>query len=300
MGFSERTKQELARIMPEKRCCRIAELSAFYDFDGYLMGQGRYLDISHSSPTVARKIATLIKRLFPQVKTQVLVQRARLRKNQVCTIRVLTSEYAQLVYKAFQTQAYTETDPRYLTNRCCQRAYLRGAFSSHGSVTNPERTYHLEIFTEKSEIAKRVLMTMNVLGLEAKMTNRKANLLIYLKDSDAIATSLNIMGAHNALLKFENIRVLKDMRNEVNRLVNCETANVEKTIQAAIAQIESIKQIQARMPLADLPPKLYEIAKLRIENPYSSLKELGELAQPPISKSGVNYRLRQLLKISQS
>lgn len=299
MSFSETTKRELARIIPDNHCCRLAELSAFYDFNGYLMGQGRYLDINHSSPTVARKIANLVKGLFPDVHTQILVQRARLRKNQVCTVRVLTQKYAEQVHSAFQNQLYVDNTSKVLLNRCCQRAYLRGAFLSHGSVTNPERTYHLEIFTEKTEVAKKVLATMHALRLEAKITTRKANQLIYLKDSDLIVTFLNIVGAHNALLKFENTRVLKEMRNDVNRLVNCETANVDKTIQAAIVQIEAIKQIQARMPLSDLPPKLSEMAKLRIENPYASLKELGEMANPEISKSGVNYRLRQLMKISQ-
>ncbi len=122
---------------------------------------------------------------------------------------------------------------------------------------------------------------------------------MYLKNGEQIVTLLNLMGAHHALLKFESIRVLKDMRNQVNRLVNCETANVDKTIQAAIRQTEIVKFIEAHMPLSNLPPKLYEIARLRIDNPYATLKELGEMTRPSLSKSGVNYRFNQLAKISE-
>ncbi|MFY9437353.1 MAG: DNA-binding protein WhiA, partial [Limnochordia bacterium] len=129
---------------------------------------------------------------------------------------------------------------------------------------------------------------------------RKGDLLVYLKDGDDIVTLLNLMGAHNALMHLENVRVEKDMRNRINRLVNCETANVEKTIQAAVEQIDAVERIRKHMNLSDLPPKLAEIAALRIENPYATLKELGEMANPPISKSGVNYRLQQLIKLSKS
>jgi DNA-binding protein WhiA len=187
-----------------------------------------------------------------------------------------------------------------LAKNCCQRAYVRGAFLSHGSVTNPERTYHLEIFTEKSEVAERVLLTINSLGLSARMTGRKGDLVVYLKDGDQIVTLLNLMGAHKALLHVENVRIVKDMRNQVNRLVNCETANVDKTIKAAVAQIEAVEKIQKHMDLSELPPKMAEIARLRVENPYASLKELGEMAEPPISKSGVSYRIQQLINMSKS
>jgi len=298
VGFSENTKRELAHIMPESRCCRIAELSAYYDFGGYLLGGGRYLDINHYSPVIARKILTLIKELFPSAHTQVLVQRSRARKNQLCTVRVLTEHDAALVYQAISNQEYAATDPKILMRQCCKRAYVRGAFLSHGSIANPEKTYHLEIFTDKYEVARRVTATINALGLSAKMTTRKGDMLVYLKDAEEIVTLLNLMGAHSALLRLENIRVVKDMRNQINRLVNCETANVDKIIQASIDQIEAVKHIQKHMNLSDLPPKLAQIARLRIDNPYASLKELGEMCDPPLSKSGVNYRMKKLIELS--
>ncbi|MFB5066428.1 MAG: DNA-binding protein WhiA [Candidatus Wallacebacter cryptica] len=298
MGFSEETKRELAHVYPETNCCRLAELSAYYDFNGYHFGS--YLDINHFMPLIARKILTLTKQVFPEAATQVLVQKARARKNQVCTVRVLTKQAAEEFYQALRDQDYLDDDKKVLAKNCCQRAYVRGAFLSHGSVTNPKRTYHLEIFTEKSEVAERVLLTINSLGLSARMTGRKGDLVVYLKDGDQIVTLLNLMGAHKALLHVENVRIVKDMRNQVNRLVNCETANVDKTIKAAVAQIEAVEKIQKHMDLSELPPKMAEIARLRVENPYASLKELGEMAEPPISKSGVSYRIQQLINMSKS
>lgn len=298
MGFSERVKSELTHVIPQERCCILAELSAFYDFNGYLMGGGRYLDISHSSPLITRRIKNLIKKAYPTIETRLLVQRAKIRRDQIFTIRIPTEESAQLVYQAITKQKNCNHSQKGLAKQCCQRSYVRGAFLSHGSVTNPERNYHLEIFTDKSEIANRVKLTICSLGINARMTSRKNNMLVYIKDGEQIATLLNLIGAHTALLEFENVRVLKDMRNQINRLVNCETANVDKTISAAIMQIEIIRHIQSHMSLSKLPPKLYEIARLRIENPYATLKELGEMVTPQISKSGVNYRLQQLAKLS--
>jgi len=300
VAFSKDTKRELARVIPEERCCRIAELSAYYDFNGYLFGGGKYLDFYHFTPLIARKILTLVKGVFPEVQTQLLVQRARARKNQVYTVRVLQPVDARMVHEAMRSQEYLDQEREILALSCCRKAYVRGAFLGHGSVTNPKKTYHLEIFTEKYEVAQKVYHNINAFGLEAKITTRKGDLLVYLKDADHIVTLLNLMGAYNALMQLENVRIVKDMRNRVNRLVNCETANVEKTIQAAVEQIDAVEKIQKHMSLSDLPPKLAEIATLRIENPYATLKELGQMINPPISKSGVNYRLQQLIKISKS
>jgi len=294
MAFSDDVRNELARVVPAARCCRAAELSAFYDLDGMLMGTAKqYLDFTTSSPLVARKVLTLLKSLYPDITVQVLVRRSRSRRTQVCTVRVLRSSEALAVYEELKGLAYAGSG-RYLRKKCCRRAYIRGAFLSHGSITNPERTYHLEISTDHSHAAERVLASLNSLNLNAGVTQRKGSLVIYIKDGEDIATVLNLMGAHQALLNFENVRVLKEMRNQVNRLVNCETANVDKTIQAAMAQVEDIRLIEKHIGLDELPPKLRQVARLRLENPYASLKELGDMCHPPMSKSGVNYRIRQL------
>lgn len=294
MTFSDQTRNELARVIPSARCCRIAELSAMYELDGFLLGEyNQYLDFNNSSPVVARKILLLLKGLYPEIPTQVLVVKSRSRRTQICTVRVLGREAAGQVYQDFKDQSVLEESgiPR---KKCCRRAYLRGAFLSRGSITNPERTYHLEISSEQTVLAEKILETMLSLNLEAGITQRKGTLVVYMKDGQQIVNLLNLMGAHSALLHFENVRVMKDMRNQINRLVNCETANVDKTVKAAMEQLEDIRLLDEVIGLEELPPKLQEVARLRQANPYASLQELGDLMVPPMSKSGVNYRIRQI------
>ncbi len=294
MSFSDDVRQELARVIPRARCCRIAELSAFYDLEGFLLGdKNQVLDFNNSSPLVARKILLLLKGLYPEIPTQVLVSKSRSRRTQICTVRVLGSEAAGQVYQDFKSQGVLgELEiPR---KKCCRRAYLRGAFLSNGSITNPEKAYHLEISTVQTRLAQKILEMMASLGLDAGITERKGSLVAYLKDGGQIVNMLNLLGAHNALLHFENVRVLKDMRNQVNRLVNCETANVEKTVKAAMDQIKDIQAIDQAIGLEELPPKLREAARVRLANPYASLQEIGDLMVPKMSKSGVNYRFRQI------
>lgn len=294
MSFSDDVRHELARVIPGARCCRIAELSAFYELEGFLLGSNnQVLDFNNSSPLVARKILLLLKGLYPDIPTQVLVVKSRSRRCQLCTVRVLGGGPAGQVYQDFKDQSVLgELDiPR---KKCCRRAYLRGAFLSNGSITNPERAYHVEISTEQSRLAEKILEIMTSLGLDGGITQRKGSLVIYMKDGGQIVHVLNLMGAHNALLRFENVRVMKDMRNQVNRLVNCETANVDKTVKAAMDQLEDIQAIDAAIGLEELPPKLREIARVRLENPYASLQEIGDLMVPKMSKSGVNYRFAQI------
>jgi DNA-binding protein WhiA len=296
MTFSDEVRSELARVIPGARCCRIAELSAFYELAGFLLGaNNQFLDFNNSSPLVARKIFLLLKGLYPDLPTQVLVVKSPSRRVQICTVRVLGRAWAGRVYQDFKDQSVL-TESNVPRKKCCRRAYLRGAFLSNGSITNPERGYHLEISTEQSRLAEKIVGVMTSLSLEAGITQRKGSLVAYLKDGTQIVTMLNLIGAHNALLHFENVRVMKDMRNQVNRLVNCETANVDKTVKAAMDQLEDIQIIDATIGLQELPPKLREVARVRLENPYASLQEIGGLMVPKMSKSGVNYRFRQLQK----
>ncbi|MDI9441635.1 MAG: DNA-binding protein WhiA [Firmicutes bacterium] len=299
MTFSSQTRNELARVIPSARCCRIAELSALYDLDGFLLGrQNQYLDFNSSLPLVARKTWLLLKGLYPDLPVQVLLVKSRSRRSQVCTVRVLGKEAAALVYRDLKGQEVVDESgvPR---KKCCRRAYLRGAFLNRGSVTNPEKTYHLEIVTEQTAAAERIFHTMVSLDLEAGLIQRQGSWVVYLKEGQLIVNLLNLMGAHSALLSFENVRVMKDMRNRINRLVNCETANVDKTVKAALDQIEDIERIDAELGLENLPGKLQDVARARLANPYASLQELGNSLSPKLSKSGVNYRLRQLKKIAQ-
>ncbi|HHU62450.1 MAG: DNA-binding protein WhiA [Bacillota bacterium] len=299
MAFSDDTRNELARVIPTARCCRLTELYALYELDGFLFGShNQYLDFNNSSPLVARKILKLVKGLYPDFPTQTLVVKSRSRRTQMCTVRILGRVSAERIYGDFKKLS-VKKDSGIPRKKCCRRAYLRGAFLSRGSITNPEKTYHLEISTEQTMLADKILTIILSLGLEAGITHRKGSLVVYMKDGQQIVNLLNLMGAHGALLHFENIRVMKDMRNQINRLVNCETANVDKTVNAALKQLEHIKTLEEHIGLEELPPKLAQVARVRLENPYASLQELGELMIPKMSKSGINYRLRQIREMAQ-
>ena len=188
-----------------------------------------------------------------------------------------------------------------IKKKCCKRSYLRGAFLAGGSVNNPETSsYHLEIFSLYKEHSESLCELMNSFDLNAKTLERKKGYMTYLKEAEKITDFLIIIGANNAMLKFEDIRILRDMRNSVNRLVNCETANLNKTIGASVRQVENIKYIQGTVGLDVLPEKLREIAELRVAYKDVTLKELGEMVSSgPISKSGINHRLRKIDEIAE-
>lgn len=179
-----------------------------------------------------------------------------------------------------------------------KKAYIKGSFLGSGSVSNPEKGYHLEFVVNSLELAEDLMELVNSFGLTSKVIARKNAYIVYLKEGEQIVDILSIIGAFNSLFEFENVRIVKDMRNNVNRLVNCETANLSKTVNAAVRQVESIKLIERIIGLGRLPKPLRDIAEVRLEYPDESLKELGEMLNPPVGKSGVNHRLRKIEKIA--
>ena len=182
---------------------------------------------------------------------------------------------------------------------CCRRAFIRGAFLASGSLSDPEKFYHFEIVCATEEKAKQLQGIIATFDLEAKIVKRKRYYIVYIKEGSQIVDILNVMEAPVALMELENIRILKDMRNSVNRQVNCETANINKTVSAAVKQIEDIEYIRDTIGLENLPENLEEIARERVERPEATLKELGEALDPPVGKSGVNHRLRKLCDIAE-
>ncbi|MEL7564816.1 MAG: DNA-binding protein WhiA [Dehalobacterium sp.] len=306
MSFSVKTKNELAHIIPHKRCCQLAEFVALMRMDGTIQisaYQRVSLSVITENAAVARKIFKLAKELF-HIQTEILVhKKSRLKKNNVYSIRIPPQpQVGQVLYilgfvdKNNNWLAdFRDSFPHELVkNSCCKRAYLRGAFLGGGSVNNPEGTYHLEIITNNKAHAEAIAGLMHDYSLSAKISGRKNWFVVYLKESEQIVNCLNIIGAHQALLDFENTRIMKEMRNQVNRLVNCETANLNKTVDAAVRQIEAINLIESCMGLNKLSPALRQVAELRINYPDASLKELGEAASPPIGKSGISHRMRKL------
>lgn len=180
------------------------------------------------------------------------------------------------------------------------RAFLREAFLETGSMSNPEKGYHLEFVCEDESQAKKIIKTMQVFDIEAKTVQRKRYTIVYLKESEDIVELLNVMGAHVCLMNLENLRILKDMRNSINRRVNCEAANISKTVSAANKQIEDIQYIKEHYGFDDLSENLRQVAEARLAYPDATLKELGEYLVPPVGKSGVNHRLRKLSELADS
>jgi DNA-binding protein WhiA len=185
-----------------------------------------------------------------------------------------------------------------IMQECCKRAYIRGAFLAAGSISSPEKAYHFEIVCENKEKAVQLAEIIKIFKIDAKIVERKKHFVVYIKEGAGIVDILNVMQAHISLMNLENVRILKEMRNTVNRKVNCETANLTKTVNAAVKQVEDIHYIDSTMGLSSLPDVLKEVARIRLQNPDASLKELGEMMSPPLGKSGVNHRLKRIGEIA--
>lgn len=306
MSFTQKVKNELARIEDGTNCCQLAELKSLLMMSGNVhIGSDYHLSLTFETenPAIARRAFRLSKNLFNLQKEVSVKRRTRLKKSNLYVVRILPQLGAKKAFEAlgvvFTPQGYEiKWDLDILKSRCCHRSYLRGVFLGSGSLSDPEqRTYHLEIVVKDHTNYKIICELMRNFGLNPKMIMKRKRHMIYLKESEQIVDFLNIIGAHSALLSFEGIRVKKEVRNRVNRLVNCETANLNKTVDAAIKQVENIRFIERNLGLDKLPPGLESIARLRLENPDLSLKELGELLNPAISKSGVNHRMRRLQSI---
>ncbi len=307
MSFSAVTKNELARVSGQRPCCRLAELAALVKMDGSIrISSSRRisLGIITENAAVARKIFSLIKTLFG-LQTEVLVQRkTQLKKNNVYWVRIPSQPgLGEILRRLGMLDAAGRLSneavrDELVRRECCRRAYLRGVFLGGGSVNSPEGNYHLEIITDNETFARYIEKLMQKMRLSARISRRKNWFVVYLKESEQIIDFLNLVGAHSALLNFENARIFKDMRNQVNRLVNCETANLNKTVNAAVRHLENIELISDTVGLGQIPESLREVAELRVKYPDASLKELGELIQPRLGKSGVNHRLRKIEEIA--
>ena len=304
-SYSAEVRNELARIVDEQACCKVAELASLMRMGGtMLIGGNSNLGIKFTTENaaVARKTLTLIKSGF-HLKTEVVVTRARrLMKNNSYMIKVVPSPVVTELLSALGIMRGDNinagNDSGILRKACCRRAYLRGSFLGGGSVNRPEGDYHLELVTGNLDFGKTLLRLMKYFSLPVRLIERKNDYVVYLKDGDAIANFLQIIGAHNALLVFENVRVVKDMRNQVNRLVNCETANLQKTVNAAVRQVNCIKLIIERKAFATLPHALREAAEIRLAYPQATLQELVDVMAGRVGRSGMNHRLRKLEQIA--
>lgn len=256
------------------------------------------LDISTENAAIARRVYSLLKKYY-QVHIELLVRKKmRLKKNNVYIVRIPSRVQEILNDLRIVSEGFIFTDgidKEIVGNNCCKRAYLRGAFLAGGSVNNPEgSSYHLEISSMYEEHCKALVDLAGEFHLNARCIERKKGFILYIKEGEKIIEFLSLIGAHQALFKFEDVRIMRDMRNSVNRIVNCETANLNKTISAAVRQIENIKLLQREVGLESLPDKLREVAEIRMAHPDINLKEVGEMLKGTVSKSGVNHRLRKI------
>ena len=304
MSYASDVKKELTMLEVHFGNAK-AELMALIRMNGSLsiVNKQFVLSVQTENPAIARRIYRLLKQSY-DIESELIVRRKmKLKKNNFYIVRLKTGTNEILkdldILDNFQIK---ETVPlEFLDDDAKVRSYLRGAFLATGSVNNPETSrYHLEIYSLYEDHNDTICEMMNRYGLNARKTERRSGYITYLKEAEKIADFLSLIGATNAMLKFEDIRIVRDMRNSVNRIVNCETANLNKIADASKKQIDNIKLIDAKVGIDKLPQKLQEVAIARLGHPEESLKNLGELIPGgPISKSGINHRLRKLNEIAE-
>jgi DNA-binding protein WhiA len=313
-SFAYQLKNELARNVLDKRCCACAELRAFLQLSGKLLirRNSKELVLQTQSAALARRLFSLFKFSF-ELSPQILFSRKnKLQKNNTYFLRIMGKKEAwrvlmELDFFTFHPQngrLILKTHPSLVSRdepveKCCRRAYLAGAFLAGGSMSNPEATYHLEITAPYETYARLIVDNMAFFALPTRYFQRKDDYVVYLKGGEKIGEFLRVISASNALLEFENIRVVKGIRNKTNRLVNCETANLTKTVVAAWEQINDIKVLEETLGLDNLLPSLAQVARLRLMHPEATLRELAAAAVPPLTKSGVYHRLRRIGALAQ-
>lgn len=284
MSFSADVKEELTRHISSARHCQIAELAAMMHFGGQF-GQtdddGLIIGFQTDNSSVLKKGFTLWKKTY-----------------NIDTVMAVSGAVKQDILAKFGDLS-DPVSPMLLKNACCKRAFLRGAYLCTGSMSDPEKSYHLEFVCVRLAQAMQLQEILSDFDIEAKIVRRKKYYVVYLKEGSCIVELLGVMEAHVSLMNLENLRILKEMRNSINRRVNCEAANITKTVNAANKQVEDIILIRDTCGFGQLSDSLREIAEVRLEYPDATLKELGEYLNPPVGKSGVNHRLRKLSEIAE-
>lgn len=284
--------------------CERATLAALIRMEGslFLAGSGRFrIEVDTDSPSVARLLVKLLHEIYG-LKTDWTVRRSVLHKTPNYLIEVpmqkglpeAMKDMGVLTSGGFDRGVY----PKLVEKRCCAAAYLRGAFLGSGFIANPKGDFHFEMSVESEELATGLVELISERDISAKIMQRRSNYIVYMKSGSAISAFLAVVGAHQSALAMENVRVIKSVRNDVNRRVNAELANQQKATEASMEQIMAIHAVVDRYGLESLPPALQEFIKLRVSHPDATLKELGEYADPPLSKSAVYHRVRRIEQLA--
>lgn len=287
MSFSGEVKEELFNCIQNNKHCSVAELSAIVDMCGEIRRDHSgniFLTIKTENELVARKSFTLLKKAY-NIVCDVNIRFHSNKKGRSYTLRCKGDELETIENLMIRTA-------------CCRKAYIRGAFLCSGSITDPKKSYHFEVVCPNQILAEKLQDMIRDFHIEAKCIERKSHQVVYIKEGSQIVDVLSAMGAYSSLMQLENVRIEKEIVNSVNRKVNCETANINKVIAASVRQKEDIHLIETTIGIEKIPENLQSIAYLRMKNPEIPLKELGEMLEPPLGKSGVNHRLRKISEIA--
>lgn len=300
MSFSSEVKAELCRQISSARHCQIAEAAAVFCMCGQAAEGGKKLALRIENPDVAKKFFLLLRRAF-----EINLVDASKAGSSVCLIEGKDAVRFLETVKLLGEDGCLEERQDFISsmvvqNSCCKRAFIRGAFLSGGSISNPQKSYHFEIVCDSAGKAGQLRELIRAFDIESRVVLRKRYHVLYIKEGNQIVDMLGVMGANLALMELENVRILKEMRGTVNRKVNCETANIHKTVSAAVEQMNDILYIRNKIGFDRLPEGLAEVAAARLEQPEATLKELGDSLTVPIGKSGVNHRLRKLKELAKS
>jgi len=310
MSFTSDVKKELTSLDIGRKCCQLAQLTGFITFAGCITlgGGGMGLKVTTDNPAVARLFITLMKEYF-DAKTALKIKESQmLRKGRTYSLSITHDMNADAILREVGILGVMEgsnyikdgIEASNVKKRCCKKAALRGIFMAAGSISDPAKAYHLEICCNTEYLAGDVKKLINSFGLKSKVVKRRSKYVVYLKDAEQISDFLGVIGCTNTLFKFQDIRISKEMKNTANRINNCESANMDKTVNAAIKMIADIDYIDKTVSLDYLPIKLKETAIIRRDNPELSLAELAELFDPPLGKSGLNHRLAKISEIADS
>ncbi len=313
MSFSASVKEELYKHTGMARHCQLAELASILHFCGSIGSteSGNFLQIRAENVLAVRKCFTILRKTFNMSEDTQVCQ-----EGQTGAWSLLVLEQG-LVEKILQGIKFLDAGGSFrkngegavcslrepvnrmmVKNACCQRAFLRGAFVCAGSMSDPEKGYHLEIVCGNERQAEQIRELLAGFGIEGRIVLRKKYFVVYVKEGAGISDFLNVTEAHVALMEFENSRIVREVRNTVNRRVNCETANISKTVPAAARQTEAILFLKEKHGFGNLPESLRQMAEVRLEHPDAPLQELGGYLDPPVGKSGVNHRLRKLCELA--
>lgn len=301
MSFTSDVRDELSHVEPECSHCEKATLAALVRIEGtlFLSGPGKYrVEIATDSASVGRLIIRLLHTIY-DLKTQLTARRSILHKTPNYLIEIPAQK--GLAPALRDMGIITEdgglrmgVDPKIVAKGCCSAAYLRGAFLGSGFISNPKSDFHFEMIVETAELAEDIVALMAEKGIKAKIMQRRNSYMIYLKSGTSILEFLAFTGAHHCAIAMEEERVVKSVRNDVNRMINAELANQQKATKAAVEQLFMIREVLEEHDIETLPPALQEFIRLRVTYPDASLKELGNKVSPPLSKSAMNHRVRRL------